>query len=216
MTRTVGEYFLHSRGWSHFVQEYMMSNQPALIRDFQDAWSYDNLSIDSLLGKFGTDVVRVSISPSGRFDGPEPGRLWGLSEDRDVLVRLVCIVYMYMLYIRYTCHLVLYTYSFIYASRRLNQAPSHFHAFLRLHEAPVYARKDAPKAGDLLYGVPGHTSVPGQGLHESHPFPRQEAASRTGSSGYECVDRRHAHRLTPALRRLREFSLPNFWTERGK
>ena len=35
----------------------------------------------------GDRVVRVSISQSGRFDGAEPGSLWGLGEGDEVLVR---------------------------------------------------------------------------------------------------------------------------------
>ena len=35
---------------------------------------------DLLLQQFGDSLVRVSMSPSGRFDGPENGTLWGLSD----------------------------------------------------------------------------------------------------------------------------------------
>ena len=35
---------------------------------------------DLLLQQFGDSLVRVSMSPSGRFDGPENGALWGLSD----------------------------------------------------------------------------------------------------------------------------------------
>jgi hypothetical protein len=31
--------------------------------------------------------VRVSVSETGRFDGPESGALWGLDPNTDVLVR---------------------------------------------------------------------------------------------------------------------------------
>ena len=36
---------------------------------------------------WGDEVVKVSVSPSGRFDGAESGPLWGLSQDEEVLVR---------------------------------------------------------------------------------------------------------------------------------
>lgn len=36
---------------------------------------------------FGQYMVRVHVSQSGRFDGPERGGLWGLQDDTEVLVR---------------------------------------------------------------------------------------------------------------------------------
>jgi hypothetical protein len=77
----------------------MMHNKPAIIKNFQQQWF--NLSDSSslqdvatkreiermLLTRFGSAVVRVSVSPTGRFDGPEAGPLWGLPADKDVLVR---------------------------------------------------------------------------------------------------------------------------------
>ena len=37
--------------------------------------------------QFGDSIVRVSVSETGRFDGPESGALWGLDPNTDVLVR---------------------------------------------------------------------------------------------------------------------------------
>lgn len=37
--------------------------------------------------QFGSQIVRVSVSETGRFDGPENGALWGLEPKIDVLVR---------------------------------------------------------------------------------------------------------------------------------
>ena len=37
--------------------------------------------------QFGDNIVRVSVSETGRFDGPESGALWGLDPNTDVLVR---------------------------------------------------------------------------------------------------------------------------------
>ena len=39
------------------------------------------------LYQFGSNFVRVSISESGRFDGPESGSLWGVDPGSEVLVR---------------------------------------------------------------------------------------------------------------------------------
>ena len=44
---------------------------------------------DLLKNMFEFQPVRVSVSPSGRFDGPEDGSLWGLPGGREVLVRCV-------------------------------------------------------------------------------------------------------------------------------
>ena len=45
----------------------------------------------NLLQKFGNSMIRVSVSETGRFDGPEDGQLWGLTNSNsgngDVLVR---------------------------------------------------------------------------------------------------------------------------------
>lgn len=45
------------------------------------------LSSSQLRYQFGDSTVRVHVSQSGRFDGPENGQLWGLSADAEVLVR---------------------------------------------------------------------------------------------------------------------------------
>jgi hypothetical protein len=45
------------------------------------------LFLDILLHQFGDNFVRVSISESGRFDGPESGSLWGIDPGSEVLVR---------------------------------------------------------------------------------------------------------------------------------
>jgi jumonji domain-containing protein 7 len=61
-----------------------------------DKWFHSNTSygsshiqrlMDQLQHRFGDKTVHVSVSPSGRFDGPEAGSLWGLGEAADVLVR---------------------------------------------------------------------------------------------------------------------------------
>lgn len=69
-------------------REYMSKNRPVVVTNFQNAWAdRSDFSSSSLVSKFGDSVVRVSVSDSGRFDGPENGTLWGLSSTEDVLVR---------------------------------------------------------------------------------------------------------------------------------
>ena len=66
------------------------AGQPVVLRHLQrdagwagaEAWSASRL--EALAGE---RVVKVSVSESGRFDGAEDGRLWGLSEGDEVLVR---------------------------------------------------------------------------------------------------------------------------------
>jgi len=70
------------------LYELIRNNKPVIITNFQDGWaSSDSFSKESLEDKFGEYLVRVSVSESGRFDGPENGELWGLGPDTDVLVR---------------------------------------------------------------------------------------------------------------------------------
>ena len=72
------------------MELYISQNKPIVITNFQDKWA-DRLSFgkNSLKQDFGDSIVRISVSESGRFDGPENGTLWGLGKDVDVLVRCV-------------------------------------------------------------------------------------------------------------------------------
>jgi len=76
-----------------FMNEYVLSSRPLLIRGSLTSWGFGEgieaaaFATGALLRQFGTSTVHVSVSQSGRFDGPEPGSLWGLDDDRDVLVR---------------------------------------------------------------------------------------------------------------------------------
>ena len=73
------------------------AGKPAIITNMQDHWQWgqDGASSSSssstlretLLNEYGDELVRVSISPSDRFDGPETGDKWGLSASTEVLVR---------------------------------------------------------------------------------------------------------------------------------
>eukprot|EP00903_Cladosiphon_okamuranus_P016604 g15317.t1 len=71
-----------------FMSEFVNKSRPAVIKNFQEefapkeAWSWTALS-----ERFGDSMVRVSLSETGRFDGPEPGELWGLGPGEEVLVR---------------------------------------------------------------------------------------------------------------------------------
>ena len=70
------------------LYELIRNNKPVIITNFQDDWaSPDAFTKKKLEDKFGEYLVRVSVSESGRFDGPENGTLWGLGPDTDVLVR---------------------------------------------------------------------------------------------------------------------------------
>lgn len=74
-----------------FFKTYLKENRPVLIKGGQAGWGGDGgkdaFSTANLVKTFGDEVVRVSVSQSGRFDGPEPGSLWGLDDDTEVLVR---------------------------------------------------------------------------------------------------------------------------------
>ena len=45
-------------------------------------------SQNNLLHKFGDSMVRVTVSESGRFDGPEDGKLWGLTSEKRRINRI--------------------------------------------------------------------------------------------------------------------------------
>jgi hypothetical protein len=72
-----------------FYETYMRTGTPALLSHFQAHWSTPKGTITKewLAETFGDAVVRVSVSDTGRFDGPESGSLWGLPAAEEVLVR---------------------------------------------------------------------------------------------------------------------------------
>ncbi len=65
----------------------LREHRPAILENFQDSWRTGSLTAKELAERFGSSMVRVSVSQSGRFDGPENGTLWGLGPSVDVLVR---------------------------------------------------------------------------------------------------------------------------------
>ena len=70
------------------MKQYVLQNKPVVIKNFQDAFAGpDAWKRESLKARFGEMPVRVSLSQTGRFDGPENGTLWGLSVEEEVLVR---------------------------------------------------------------------------------------------------------------------------------
>jgi len=66
-------------------------NKPVVITNFQQGWAMTSsggaFTKKALIESFGDELVRVSVSESGRFDGPENGTMWGLGPNVDVLVR---------------------------------------------------------------------------------------------------------------------------------
>lgn len=74
------------------LEQLLQLGRPVIITNFQESWGGDestrfDFSKHALLDKFGVEIVRVSVSETGRFDGPENGTLWGLAANTDVLVR---------------------------------------------------------------------------------------------------------------------------------
>ena len=64
--------------------------EPVILTDLQTLSGFapaEEWSAEALRAKMGRRVVRVSVSPSGRFDGVEGGALWGLHPSAEVLVR---------------------------------------------------------------------------------------------------------------------------------
>lgn len=79
---------------SRELMEVIKTGKPVVISNFQNHWGSANGSAAqrrglkaALLSDFGNDTVRVSVSASDRFDGPEDGSLWGLGKGQEVLVR---------------------------------------------------------------------------------------------------------------------------------
>lgn len=69
------------------LNEYILKNRPVVISREIEKNNWKNFSKESLIQDFGTRLVKVSVSPTGRFDGPENGELWNLGKHIDVLVR---------------------------------------------------------------------------------------------------------------------------------
>ncbi|KAG5181498.1 cupin-like domain-containing protein [Tribonema minus] len=71
----------------HFWDAYVAESRPAVITNFQDGFApTSSWSWEALAQRFGNELVHVSVSQSGRFDGPEDGGLWGLPGE-EILVR---------------------------------------------------------------------------------------------------------------------------------
>jgi hypothetical protein len=68
----------------------LQRHEPVIITGLQTQWKQTgnfDFSVGALRERFGTSLVRVSVSETERFDGPESGVLWGLDKSVDVLVR---------------------------------------------------------------------------------------------------------------------------------
>jgi hypothetical protein len=74
------------------MEDYILPNKPVVITNFQESWApLEAFTKAALVREFGRSFVRVSVSQTGRFDGPESGELWGLGDEVDVLVRLAAL-----------------------------------------------------------------------------------------------------------------------------
>ena len=68
----------------------LAANEPTIITNLQSLAGFappEQWTPHALTAVHGRQVVKVSVSPTGRFDGAEDGRLWGLAQGSDVLVR---------------------------------------------------------------------------------------------------------------------------------
>ena len=74
-----------------FVADIVNTHAPTVVTNFQVGWGGDAgpdaFTKAALTQRLGDSIVRVSMSETGRFDGPENGALWGLPPTTDVLVR---------------------------------------------------------------------------------------------------------------------------------
>jgi hypothetical protein len=59
------------------LMRYVRKHQPVVITNFEDDYApAEAWTREALKAKFGRLPVRVSLSQTGRFDGPEDGTLW--------------------------------------------------------------------------------------------------------------------------------------------
>lgn len=59
------------------LMRYVRQHQPVVITNFEDDYAPPEAwTREALKAKFGAMPVRVSLSQTGRFDGPEDGTLW--------------------------------------------------------------------------------------------------------------------------------------------
>lgn len=75
---------------ARIIAERMRSSRPVVLTNLAALAGFApeaNWTAAQLENRWGDRIVRASISPSGRFDGPEPGALWGLPPSAEVLVR---------------------------------------------------------------------------------------------------------------------------------
>ena len=69
------------------LDKYVSQNKPVIITNLQSTWDKRKMTKEYLSRQYGGARVKVSISETNRFDGPEDGTLWGLDGNQTVLVR---------------------------------------------------------------------------------------------------------------------------------
>lgn len=71
-------------------KNYISKSRPIIFENLAFDWFGDDDNLfakEFFIDNFGDNIVKVSVSENGRFDGPEDGKLWGLGSNVDVLVR---------------------------------------------------------------------------------------------------------------------------------
>ncbi|KAL1530038.1 hypothetical protein AB1Y20_000963 [Prymnesium parvum] len=72
------------------LREIVKAGRPVVLVGLQQRAGFaprDHWQASNLRQRFGNMTVKVSVSPTGRFDGPESGTAWQLPEESEVLVR---------------------------------------------------------------------------------------------------------------------------------
>eukprot|EP01035_Chromulina_nebulosa_P018377 gene18377-24075_t len=80
----------HTSAVQHLKLAYQLDPNIQRVKEAIEFCNEERNQIDywnDITKSFGNERVRVSVSQSGRFDGPENGLLWNLKSNVDVLVR---------------------------------------------------------------------------------------------------------------------------------
>ncbi len=75
------------------LMRYVRKHQPVVITNFEDDYAPPEAwTREALKAKFGRLPVRVSLSQTGRFDGPEDGTLWCVASER-IMCLSICLAW---------------------------------------------------------------------------------------------------------------------------